>query len=215
LWSCTGAGARHRGWRGIASCTGGHTGRRAGFTDGCIRGDPKRCRSIAVSAPTREHNLVAALSPAAIRNSARGWEKCVIKHRVKIGRKYEDVNLSVASSITIGSVRELSELRNFLLFIADGHTVLLKVGRNKTHLLHIPRLVYGESHGTSRARNDVHRYNIVIRARLTGNESELAVLTVVATTRSRRWSSRRHKTRSAGRSSGRQGGRSTGRSSGR
>jgi hypothetical protein len=195
---------------------------------GLIRGSPKRYsrglggysrrhagRSIAVSTPTREHNMVAALAPTDTRDSACGRENCVIKPLVKLGRKYDDVNLGVASSITIGSVRELSELSNFVLFIADGHAILLKVSRNETHLLHIPRLVYGEGHGTSRARNDLNRFNIVNRARHTCNESELTVRTGVATTRSRRWSSRRHKTRSTGRSSGRQGGRSTGRSSGR
>jgi hypothetical protein len=153
--------------------------------------------------------MVAALVPADARDPACGRENCVITHLVKLGRKYDNVNLGVSSSITIGNVRDISELRNVVLFIADGHAVLLEVSRNETHLLHIPRLVYSEGHGTSRARNDLDRFNILNRARLTCNECELAVRTVVAATRSRRWSSRRHKTRSTSR----QGGRSTGRSS--
>jgi hypothetical protein len=80
---------------------------------------------------------------------------------VKPGIKYDDVNLGVATSIATSCVRELSELRNVGLFIADGHTVLLKVSENKAHLVHIPRVVHGEGHGTSRARNNLHRFNIV------------------------------------------------------
>jgi hypothetical protein len=175
-------------------------------------------RSISTSASTNtsEPFLVLALLPN-LRGSTLGWWRGVVKICVKVRVMHIDFDLSVAGGITVGRIGERRIERHRLFLITDNRTVLHKVSRNPhdfSLVIKCPRLGQTKSDSLFRTRNGLERFNHKRGARDALGEGERSVLAVVATTRSRRRSSRRDKTWSTGRFSGWASRRSRGRSSG-
>jgi hypothetical protein len=187
---------------------------RRGCTDWCICEimirKPKRylgclCWCIGVrwstfhfftSTPTSEPFLVLALL-LSVRDFALGWWRGIVKLHVKVRVVHINADLSESGGIAVSRIGERRSERHRLLFITDYHTFLYKVSRNPHDLslvIHCPRLGHSNSNSLFRTRNGLEWFHHESGARLALSEDEIAIRTVVATTWSRRSSSRRDET---------------------
>jgi hypothetical protein len=201
---------------GLRRCFSGRLG-------GCLGWCLGWCLGGSIGANTSEPFLVLALLPN-LRGSTLGRWRGIVKQFVKLRVVHINVDLSIAGGVTVGRIGERRTERHRLFLITDYHAVLHKVSRNPHDLslvISFPRLGHTESDSLFRTRNGLERLSLNIGARAALVEGERSVLAIVATTRSRRRSSRRDKTwktgsrRAGGRSNGRSSGRNTARSNGR